>query len=74
MGNKNTEQCANMKVLRSQGEEDVDRCVVCGEKTEYTRDIPVSERTGYVKGAGQLCRKCFFDIYAKKQTEFLAEE
>ena len=72
-----TEQCIDMKVLSSQDEEIAERCVVCGEKTEYTKNVPIDERTGYVKGAGQLCRKCCFDIYSnnsKHKTEFLSEE
>lgn len=42
-----------------------DCCVLCGKKTEYTRDVLIDKRIGYIEGAGQLCRKCFMDTYPK---------
>ena len=42
-----------------------ERCVVCGGITEYGKETPVSERIGYVNGAGQLCQGCCQDLYLK---------
>ena len=42
-----------------------EKCVVCGEKTEYMFSTPISERQNYVEGAGQFCPKCFYDLYIK---------
>lgn len=35
-----------------------DVCVMCHLTTEYDVDTPVSERSCYVGGAGQLCYSC----------------
>ena len=45
---------------------DIDLCVLCGVETEYKKDTPVEKRYGYIKGAGQLCRKCFHEIYVQR--------
>ena len=45
---------------------DIDLCVFCGVETEYKKDTPVEKRYGYIKGAGQLCRKCFHEIYVQR--------
>lgn len=47
---------------------DIDLCVFCGEETEYKKDTPIEKRDGYIKGAGQLCRKCFHEIYPEVAT------
>ena len=44
---------------------EMERCVVCGCATEYTKETPVSKRIGYVEGAGQLCHDCHKDLYLK---------
>jgi hypothetical protein len=45
------------------GKEKKDKCVMCGEETPYTKDIPVNLRHYYVDGGGQLCRDCYEYIY-----------
>ena len=42
---------------------DFDLCVCCGTETEYRKDTPIGERSGYINGVGQLCRKCYFELY-----------
>lgn len=44
---------------------DIEHCVVCGCATEYTKETSISERIGYVEGAGQLCQDCYKDLYLK---------
>ena len=44
---------------------DIEHCVVCRSVTEYTKETPISERIGYVEGAGQLCQDCYKDLYLK---------
>ena len=41
-------------------------CVVCGKDTGYVKETPISQRMNYVEGAGQLCQKCYTEIYVKK--------
>jgi hypothetical protein len=36
-----------------------DKCVLCGEKTEYAEMDQVNARNFYVDGSGQLCQACF---------------
>ena len=45
---------------------DIEKCVYCGTETEYRKDTPIDERFGYIKGAGQLCRKCYQELYGKE--------
>lgn len=47
----------------------IERCVICGKPTEYRADTPIGKRERYVEGAGQLCRKCYFEIYIKSGNE-----
>jgi hypothetical protein len=41
----------------------VDKCVMCGTKTEYTKDTHIDNREYYVEGAGQMCKHCHTKIY-----------
>lgn len=44
-----------------------DKCVLCGQETAYDFKTPIMQREFYVEGAGQLCRKCFQELYSKKK-------
>ena len=41
-----------------QEEKEFDRCVLCGQTTEYPKDMHIDYRQGYIVGAGQLCLAC----------------
>ena len=43
----------------------VERCVMCDAKTKYTSQVPIIQRNYYVEGAGQLCEKCYRNLYVK---------
>ena len=45
----------------------VECCVSCGDETPYDRLTNIAERMWYVEGAGQLCGKCWNEIYIKKE-------
>ena len=34
-------------------------CVMCGNKTTTLKSTHIDFRTGYIEGAGQLCRECY---------------
>ena len=34
-------------------------CILCGDKTTTLKTTHVDFRTGYIEGAGQLCRDCY---------------
>lgn len=34
-------------------------CILCGAKTTTLKTTHVDFRTGYIEGAGQLCRECY---------------
>ena len=40
-------------------------CVLCDEETPYTRTTSIELRVGYIEGAGQLCMKCYENLYQK---------
>ena len=54
-----------MKIKKPQENEAYDCCVLCGKKTEYSKDIPIDKRIGYIEGCGQLCTGCYKDTYPK---------
>lgn len=39
------------------------QCVICGCTTEVPPDRPISEHPTYLRGAGELCRKCCVELY-----------
>lgn len=55
---KNMERCT-MTIHRER-----DRCVICGRETDMKKDLPIAMRKYYVEGAGQLCRKCYLELYS----------
>ena len=44
-----------------------EKCVNCGAETPYLVTTPVDLREYYVDGAGQLCKKCYFDIFENRK-------
>lgn len=36
-----------------------DLCMMCESETEYSHDVSIEYRMGYVEGAGQLCKNCY---------------
>ena len=36
----------------------IEKCVICGEETQYRFNDHIDLRYNYVEGAGQLCDKC----------------
>lgn len=45
-----------------------ERCIRCGKETEYDISTPVTVRRRYVEGSGQLCEKCFYELYPVPRT------
>ena len=43
-----------------------EKCVICGKETAYDFQTPISQRAFYMEGAGQLCRKCFCELYERE--------
>lgn len=43
--------------------EALERCVLCGRLTPVKRDSHIAGRRYYVEGAGQLCGRCYYDVY-----------
>lgn len=41
-----------------------ERCVLCGKGTDVPRERPISLRSCYVEGCGQLCPSCYARVYA----------
>ena len=39
-------------------ETEVEKCVICGGETQYTKDTPVDQRENFIEGTGQLCKEC----------------
>ena len=37
----------------------VEKCVLCGDDTQYHFSDHIDMRVGYIEGAGQLCQSCY---------------
>ena len=44
-----------------------DKCMLCGCETGYILNTPVSKRSYYVVGCGQMCEKCYKEIYKDRE-------
>lgn len=47
----------------SSSEVEYDKCISCREETKEPISKHIDYRDFYVEGAGQLCEKCFLEIY-----------
>ena len=47
----------------AEDEELMEKCVLCGRMVAVRRDSHVAGRRYYVEGAGQLCARCFYEVY-----------
>ena len=45
-------------------------CVLCGTETKYRKDDHIDKRTGYIRGAGQLCRNCYKGLYPRGVADY----
>lgn len=41
-----------------------EKCVLCGGNSGYKFCTPIEQRQFYLEGSGQLCKKCFDEVYA----------
>ena len=48
-------------------------CVFCGKITEIAEEQPIAKREYYIEGAGQLCGKCYREIYAPRHKEGMVQ-
>jgi len=50
-------------ILEKKTKVEYEKCVSCGEATEYPITTSIDIREHYVEGAGQLCKTCYDKIY-----------
>ena len=60
----------NMKNINKKMPNKHDKCVLCGETTEYAEMDHVFASDFYVNGIGQLCQSCFDEEYRSKPKLF----
>lgn len=41
----------------------IEKCTRCGKPTPYHPNTPITLRRYYIEGSGQLCEKCFYELY-----------
>ena len=44
----------------------------CGCDTGIPKDTPISNRKYYIQGSGQLCNKCYTELYIHKSEDEIA--
>ena len=47
----------------AEDEELMEKCVLCGRMVPVRRDSHIAGRRYYVEGAGELCARCFYEVY-----------
>lgn len=63
-GPEKTAEAAREKLIQLlKDREGYELCVHCGRKTNVLKTVPISERSCYIEGAGQLCEDCYKEIY-----------
>ena len=45
---------------------ETDKCACCGCDTGIPKDTPISNRKYYIQDSGQLCNKCYTELYVHK--------
>lgn len=53
------------KLIQKIGQEENERCLLCGCELSVRRDTPIEKRQYYVIGCGQLCGSCYYQVYYK---------
>ena len=44
----------------------IEHCVNCGDETPYDWFTDINERMWFVEGSGQMCCKCWNEVYMEK--------
>lgn len=44
-----------------------EKCIVCGMDTGYRGTVPIEKRQFYFEGVGQLCKRCYDEIYDENE-------
>lgn len=42
-----------------------EKCVICGKDTNEELDKEIKNRKYYIDGSGQLCKKCYEEVFLK---------
>lgn len=48
---------------------ETEKCNCCGCDTGIPKDTPISNRKYYIQGCGQLCNKCYTELYIHKSED-----
>ena len=40
-----------------------EKCIICKNKTTFTRQTSIHNRSFYVKGVGQTCGSCYYGMH-----------
>ena len=51
------------EVQKKEESTEQDLCVVCWRETEFKKNVPINQRVHYIVGVGQLCCKCWKELY-----------
>lgn len=52
-----------LKLQKSTTDQDYEKCVVCGKETVFPINMDISSRVFYIRGVGQLCKRCYRELY-----------
>jgi len=56
-----------MKIETNLDEKNIEKCVICLDKTGVEKETDIKYRPLYIEGGGQLCGDCHNKIYKKRE-------
>lgn len=69
-GKNSGEQVLNaFRAKKEQNMSETERCVCCGCDTGILKTEPIDLRRYYVLGCGQLCVKCYKELYVRPEPD-----
>lgn len=60
---------SNLTKNKSFDNAETEKCVLCGKDTDIPLNRNISWRKYYIRGCGQLCEKCYYDLKYSRASE-----
>lgn len=59
----NKDDIISIEEVHGVEQDDIEHCISCGKVTIYKKSTHVDNRKYYIEGSGQLCQRCYEEIY-----------
>ena len=51
------------RLNKMENNKEFEECVICKKPTTTPIDLPISKRTNFIVGVGEVCSKCMLEVY-----------